>query len=248
MKTLVASILIALLALAGGYWLGRHKAAATDGAITTTALPPVRTSRSFARTADPSKAAPGAKYSLAQIEARLQEFANSPWRPDKEWPRMIESILPGDMEQLLSVVEKNPIKTTRDSLRNSLLARWAEDDPERSVNYAQTITDVRLRQTAIATVLRPWGERDPRVAMDYAQALTASRTREAALTAAVQGWAESDAEGAGAWVKQLPEGRLRNQLASSISYLVAAKSPQDALELAQTSPANRGSYSRFRGG
>src|SRR5262245_51123434 len=147
MKTLVASILLALLALAGGYWLGRHNAATTTAAgsaINPKALPPVRTSRSFARTADPSKAAPGAKYSLAQIEARLQEFASGPWRQDKEWPRMIESIAPGDMDQLLAVVEKNPIKTTRDALRYSLLARWAEEDPERAVNYAQTLTEVGL--------------------------------------------------------------------------------------------------------
>src|SRR5437867_3206402 len=145
-NTFIGSVLMALAMLGTGYWLGRHnavppaKASGPRGgdARKPVPLPPVRTGRNFARTVDTLRAAPGARFSLAQIEARVQELAQGgTWRANKEWQKIVESIAPGDMPHLLAIVEKIPNKNTRDGVRYSLLSRWAEGDPPGAISYAQ---------------------------------------------------------------------------------------------------------------
>src|SRR5205085_11372611 len=129
------------------------------------ALPPVKSGRhSNEEGASASHRGADGKLSLADLEAKIQGLKEGDRRHWKDWQKIMDSVSPADIPQLLAALEKNPSKSTRDGLRVAFLSRWAESDPTSAMAYASAVPGKQSREQAILSVVRGWSEKDPAAA------------------------------------------------------------------------------------
>src|SRR6266446_4880296 len=198
-KGLVYCALIAALALGAGYWGGlragarraasaAHLEATSRGTQgpTHAPLPAAPTERGRAEGGTGEQAEPE-HPSLAEIEAMVQSLRQGNQRGWLAWQRVIQSIAPADIAEVLGFVEKNPSKGARDGMRYSLLSRWAGADPMAAMTYANAVRGNREQERAVMAVLSGWAENEPGAAAAWAQQLPPGGLHNQAVAAAI-GW------------------------------------------------------------
>ena len=120
------------------------------------------------------------RLTLAEIESALAEL-KGPSR-EKLWERVGEiakGIDPADIPQMLAMLSKLPVEI-QNSLRYSLVPRWAEADPRAAMEFANGVKNSNERQQMILGVLRGWAQRDPLAAAAWIQQLPPGRLRNEA--------------------------------------------------------------------
>ncbi len=141
------------------------------------------------------------RLTLAEIESALAEL-KGPSR-EKLWERVGEiakGIDPADIPQMLAMLSKLPVEI-QNSLRYSLVPRWAEADPRAAMEFANGVKNSNERQQMILGVLRGWAQRDPLAAVAWIQQLPPGRLRNEAPGAVMRALAEKDPEAALALLK-----------------------------------------------
>ena len=99
-----------------------------------------------------------------ELEGKLASLRESDRRQGKEWQRIMDAIQVGDIPHLLSFLEKNPSRTTRDALRvqagaalfEQLVVRGALPQPD------ELIDADRAEAIDIGGVLHPDADREQR--------------------------------------------------------------------------------------
>src|SRR6266700_2069742 len=197
-KGLVYSVLIAALALAVGYWGGLRagaRRAASAAHLEATGrgtkgpahapLPAGPSERGRAEGGTGEQAEPE-HHPLAEIEATVQSLRIGNQRGWLAWQRVLQSIAPADIAEVLGFVEKNTSKGARDQMRSSLLSRWAGADPVAAMAYANAVRGNRERERAVMAVLSGWAEKEPGAAAAWAQQLPPGGLRNQAVATAIE--------------------------------------------------------------
>src|SRR5947208_9287684 len=119
------SVFAVTAVFASGYWAGRHYAAPTRLSTPSPSahpaatrpgsrvLPPVRS----ARTNAPSEEA--AKLSVSEIAAKLRAMKEGGGWQWREAQKLLDSIAPADIPEVLALVEENPSRPSRSWVRQS---------------------------------------------------------------------------------------------------------------------------------
>ena len=89
--------------------------------------------------------------------------------------KIVASVAPGDVAEVLSLAEKTTPDEFRTSFRNALLQRWAESDVKSAMAYAEKVQGAQRRQEAIMAVLSKWVEQDSASAAAWAKQLPMPR-------------------------------------------------------------------------
>src|SRR5215831_18320126 len=200
-------VLIVAAATGGGFWLGERHSRKTlptaeekspaPGAATAAAgsrLPPVKSRPVSASRA--SAAGGEGTLSVAEIEAKLLGLRENDRRRGREFQKLIDAINPADIPHLLSVIETHASKMMRDGLRNALLSRLAETDPQGAMAYANNVAGKLPREQAIMAVLRGWADKDPDGAAAWAQQLQAGPLRAQAINVVANAMAATNPQAA----------------------------------------------------
>jgi hypothetical protein len=134
---------------------------------------------------------------------------------DEEEATAIDEI-PAELEQLAS----RALEDWELGELLSLLGRWAGEEPEAAMDWADQLPRLRLRQLAQARVLGVWAESDVDAALARFERLPAGPGRRRAFGALVSGIGESDPERALPLLAQVPLGSYTEIAAAVLSGLV----------------------------
>ena len=185
-------------------------------------------------------------------------------------PEVAQSILRrlahADASWTREYVQTMPESQFRTELLGIMLAQWGTKDLPAALAWAQQLSDVSLRQSALLHLSYRWFESDPVDALAFAalhpaenqqllSTLVSRWTREQPAAAvawaaefsheavmeqvtasAIASWAENDALAAADFALQLPAGNLRNEALISVISNMAQKHPNDGALLATAIP------------
>jgi hypothetical protein len=113
-----------------------------------------------------------------------------------------------------------PPSTDRDALIDHAVAQWAVNQPEQAVGWARQISDLALRDGALARIAVEWATKDPAAAATVAVTeLPAGNLQNDTVVGIVQRWTQLDPDAAGRWVNEFPEGRIKETALKNISAL-----------------------------
>jgi hypothetical protein len=219
---LILSSLLAVAALAGGLWWGKHLTRSeasgvvspkSAGSVKPKAPALTATENASKRRQTPPAGGSGlaARSSLAGLEAMIRDLSDANWRGDEgqEVRRMLAAVAPADIPKVLAFIEQNPARTARQVLRQDLLSHWAKTNPQAAAAWASTLPNGDNKQGAIHSVAVEWAQADLARALAWAQQLPEGRAKQDAFRSVGLGWARTDPQAALAWAKQLPEGNVK---------------------------------------
>jgi hypothetical protein len=179
-----------------------------------------------------------------------------------------QTVKQADIPEALKLLEARS-ETEVNVLRNHLLDRWAAEDPQSAMAYAQSWLPLSARESAVQAVLAEWAAGAPDSALAWVNQLPSMRERTkafafaldvvaekdpagAAQTAAralgsgspvlddiIAKWGENDPSSASAWVLNLPSLQARNRLMPRLAGAWAENDPQSAASFALQQPSGR---------
>jgi hypothetical protein len=164
----IVYVLFASLFLAAGYWMGRLSSRSSNPPPDTasgqpgagnsggSAPLPVVEKRPPAP-ANPNPEGMGGKLSLEEIIAKIQNLKqrNPHW---EECEKLLDSVAAADIPRVMAAIDKNPSNEVRSSLRESLLRRWAKENPSAAMACANGVVGAAAHEQAILAVLSGWAE------------------------------------------------------------------------------------------
>jgi hypothetical protein len=188
--TLLCATLLAVASFGAGLVVGRHHPKSTGVSETSPAasnstmpgqpLPAINAKPRRVATASDKSELPARRLSLAEIESALAELKGL--SRSKLWERVneiVKGVDPADIPRVMAMLAKLPAEL-QNSLRYSLLPRWAETDPRAAMEFANGIKNLNERHQAILSVLRGWAKDDPQGAAAWIQQLPPGRLRNEA--------------------------------------------------------------------
>ena len=129
---------------------------------------------------------------------------------------------------------------TQNSAVFKVFSKWVESDPRTAATYLQSMPSGSSQDLAMSTIASKWAESDPKGAITWAQQLPETTgydyalpiigvaghtnlvdihySRNHALQLIAFRWAEADFQAATAWAKQLPGGKLRDNVLRAIAF------------------------------
>jgi hypothetical protein len=106
---------------------------------------------------------------------------------------------------------------------NHVAMAWARKDPDAAIAWARTLSNDRMRMTAVAMACHAWILVDPATGLAKIQAMDNAADRDAALTVALRNMAKSNPAQALALSESISAGRMRDEaMATAIKSLAAA--------------------------
>jgi len=173
-KSVIFFVLVALLMLCAGYWLGRRSTAPASLASASSNKVSTKTAKKQPSPAKknplPSQSAISNRiemsrnFLLAEIEAKILEMKNDDWRRDGEWHRILDDLAPTNIPPLLAFVDANLPESSRVGVRSGLLSCWVKTNPQAAMAYASALISLDERESAIGTVAGSWVETKPEAA------------------------------------------------------------------------------------
>jgi hypothetical protein len=107
-----------------------------------------------------------------RVEALVAESdARGVWQFDKRWEVAINAVAPDDMPRLLELVERCVTPAVRQSVREALISRWAEEAPRGAIAWAAAIGNPAHRAMALKHAAHGWAYVDARAAGDWVAGL-----------------------------------------------------------------------------
>lgn len=128
-------------------------------------------------------------------------------------------------EQLLG---EAPPGVARESAIRALAARWADDNLENALVWAQQLKEPADRAPAVETALFSLAALDPWRALDVAARDLDGEPLERTVARVMQRLGEIDPEQAGRILKILPEGETQTHIAFDLARTLAASNPVSA--------------------
>lgn len=207
-----------------------------------------------------------AMQSLSGLRELLQDAVFASLLPPEVAQSMLRRLVQEDAPGTREYVQTMPESRFRTELLGIMLAQWGAENLSSALTWAQQLSDVSLRQSALIHLSYRWFETDPVNALAFAalhpaenqqllSTLVSRWTREQPAEAAawasefsheavmeqiaasaIATWAENDALAAAEFVLQLPAGNLRNQALISVISNMAQKHPGDGALLATVFP------------
>ncbi|MFT6239140.1 MAG: hypothetical protein ACJAQT_001218 [Akkermansiaceae bacterium] len=116
-----------------------------------------------------------------------------------------------------------------------VITRWAEQDPDAALAWAENLSDTTKRQSAMSSVLRTIAKNDPQKAAGILASIRASGVRQMLdhllLDHLAYNWVASDRKAGLAWIKSLPVGQMKNKALSSAINQISRDDPRAAIPL-----------------
>ena len=205
-RSVIVLLLFDLSMMGAGYLVGWHRAAlagasaenshrisgknAGENSPLPSAIKPLAASQPVSASATPGKT------SLAEMEAKMLKLNLHDMYGDPEWRKMLDNLDPADIPQLLAFVDAKVPKSLRQGLRFNLLSRWAQNDSQAALAYAQALPNSQERQNAIGMVASGWAQKDPVAAAAWAQQLPKGQLRDHVLSSVISAMAGSNPQAA----------------------------------------------------
>lgn len=105
-----------------------------------------------------------------------------------------------------------PLDGGPDGLRciEHAVSNWALQDPQAALVRVKELSDVALRESALASVATSWAESDPSAAASLvAESMEPGPAQDRAVASIIQRWAQQDPAAAEAWAASFPESAMK---------------------------------------
>ena len=124
---------------------------------------------------------------------------------------------------------------TSNALYTATALTWAEQDPEASLAWTQTLPAVRARDAARNAIAAEYGRQDPvAAAAAFAEDLQVAENKLELATILTDVWATNDPAATAQWLDTLPIGAVREQAAGILATIWATHDVEGALAWANS--------------
>lgn len=114
-------------------------------------------------------------------------------------------------DRALGIINAMPPGYERTELLQTLTARWAQDAPRETADWATRIPDATEQSRAVGTLVTSWMQTNPQEASQWVNHLPPGPSRDAAIAAMNQSSAfRRDPQTAVLWASTIQEEKLRN--------------------------------------
>ncbi len=118
-------------------------------------------------------------------------------------------------------------------LQVSVMSIAARSDPDRAMQMADSVQDVRQRDQLVSSIVAQKASKDPQMALQWMQSITDSSYRQQALSHIANAWNQKSPAEARSWAQSLPRGDDRDNAILAVS--ASGRNPGlDSLELINT--------------
>lgn len=170
--------------------------------------------------------------------ARLLETLPAAERPGavRAFLGLVAGADPGRTAQVAAALPRGSPRTAALDLAAEA---WVARDALEAARWAFGLDDPDLRFDANRAIADRWVARARRAALDRLLALEAVGPRDELLVLAAARLARRDASAALEWTRGLPEGELRNRVATSVGFEIAQAMPERAVGVVEMLPPGR---------
>jgi hypothetical protein len=130
---------------------------------------------------------------------------------------LFQGLADKSVPKALDMLEKIP-EDDRGQARNSIVSKWAQDDPRAAAKYVEGVNDPKQKQNLVSSLVSGWAQYDTMGASEWLANQPMDTTRDNAIGTLISQIDDEDPEAALIWCYQYstPEGRE-----SAMSYRVA---------------------------
>jgi RNA polymerase sigma factor (sigma-70 family) len=182
---------------------------------------------------------------LAQV---LHEGGLNPLDSARDALRLVENLKPGEIRAALEVLNKRPARTDDDiyMLRNLLMARWAQSDPNAALAWIKT-KDPDHRETDYIELFQTWVTLDPEAALAGLKQLNNQWDKVNAAGWMLGGLAETNPQEAMSLLQEMPANEQHVGLRYRMFSQWATADPVAAATAAENMPPSFGRTAALEG-
>ncbi|MGJ8641155.1 MAG: hypothetical protein ACSHYA_17325 [Opitutaceae bacterium] len=137
--------------------------------------------------------------SLAYDDEKQRALSNMGWQLARYGIEAVKPIIAGSEDPMV-----------QRQLASRLVSEWALFDQPGALDWAESLSDVQARNSAVQSVYQKWMQADPQEALSYLENSVEAGKQSSYLRSGFQDWAREDPKAAVEWLDQMPESLTEN--------------------------------------